>query len=112
MIVTVALAIVALASICLIVRSWRHSGHVDDPHTVPQRPQERMYRWRQRLDVALGAESEEVLCMHAKGIAAKRRMLAELRNRTGKALVQVKHATKPEQIPTTVVVRKPLRLAR
>jgi hypothetical protein len=112
---TTALILFAIAAITLIVFAPRRSKHIDDPATRTFAANERMHRWRRRLDSQLGTESEDVLRLQAQGAIVKRRLLADARNRAGKALAKLEHAAHPEAAaaPVPVIVRRPkLTLAR
>jgi hypothetical protein len=103
---TILLAAIALVAIALIVRSWRHRPFIDDTGTVPPTQATREHRWRQRLDAAMGNESEERLMLHAKGAIAKRRLLADLRNREERKRQQA------DVVAGVPVVRRKMRLMR
>lgn len=90
-------AIVLLTALLWFTRAPRKRGGV-----TPQTQAQRVYDWHQRLDAAIGNESEERLMLHAKGAIAKRRMLAYLRNRE-------ERKNQPAGVP---VVRRKLKLAR
>lgn len=73
-------------------------------NVTPLSADERAFQWRERLDVTHGLNSETVLDMHARGAIAKRKMLAEIRNRETMKRLSVEGVD--------VTVKPKLRLAR
>lgn len=85
-------------------KTRRRGSRRADYRTVAPNSEQRNYRWREKLDVTHGLNSETVLDMHARGAVAKRKMLAEIRNRetTKRLSVEGVH----------VIVKPKLKLAR
>lgn len=100
------LQIVAAAVILapLAVFLYRTRGRSLSCNVTPLNADQRAYRWRERLDIAHGLNSETVLDMHARGAVAKRKMLAEIRNRETMKRLSVEGVD--------VIVKPKLRLAR
>lgn len=76
----------------------------NETRTVAPNSEQRHYQWRERLDKTHGLNSETVLDMHARGAVAKRKMLAEIRNRETMKRLRVEGVD--------VIVKQKLRIAR
>ncbi len=63
---------------------------------MPLTQSERLDVWHKRFDALVGVETEEAHVLHARGAAAKRRMLMQIRNRDAQR--QVKPAVRQIEI--------------
>jgi len=70
--------IACIAFIFFLIRRMRKArAH---GNLTPQNDAQRMFQFDQRIDAAIGRKSEEYEAKLARGIRAKRRMLAQIRN--------------------------------
>jgi hypothetical protein len=96
---------------------WFTRGSKTRGSVVPPTAAEREWLWRQRLDQVIGGDSEERLRLAAKGAAARRRMLAEIRNieqrKAAEAEAKAAAAANADGKPVpVVVVRRKLSMVR